>query len=472
MRTVARFAMVGALILSCFDITAPGRPPRCSTPADTLGFLTGGPLRLAVGGADNRTAAWMLRDCNGMQSVHAPSSVTWLVRDGAVARLETPREFADPAYTRTVVAGRPGRTFVVMQVPGRVDSVSVQVIDTASMDNVTRVSAASARSCAVNAANILYCWGAPMMWNPEGATSCFGPACHPVPVQVDSNIRSVHIGAHKWCRIRTNGAVACADTTGIPREVAFSSFTFGMSHSCGLDAEGRAFCWGRPFPNLYSNAPGAPEVTGGHRWTGIAAHGDRTCGVTVGGELYCWGVLAGQGVSVPGATTCTVSYSDKNGGTVTERYPCSSGPLRVGLTRQGTDTTFAEISERCARTVSGSVFCHDPGTGRFVEKVGFGPFRAIAVGFWHGCGLDTAGRAWCWGENHQGQLGDGTTITRATPVVVAGTHTFTQLAVGDGHTCGLKADGDVWCWGGNRMGESGVPILTTPLAPVRVRGQP
>jgi alpha-tubulin suppressor-like RCC1 family protein len=47
-------------------------------------------------------------------------------------------------------------------------------------------------------------------------------------------------------------------------------------------------------------------------------------------------------------------------------------------------------------------------------------FAAVSGGTWHSCGLAVGGAAYCWGNNPDGELGDGTTTNRLTPVPVAG----------------------------------------------------
>jgi alpha-tubulin suppressor-like RCC1 family protein len=59
----------------------------------------------------------------------------------------------------------------------------------------------------------------------------------------------------------------------------------------------------------------------------------------------------------------------------------------------------------------------------------------------------------CWGENNQGQLGNGTTTISLVPVAVLGLTNTVALAAGESHTCALSANGDVSCWGDNTYGQ-------------------
>ncbi|MCL2047828.1 MAG: hypothetical protein FWG87_03780 [Defluviitaleaceae bacterium] len=80
------------------------------------------------------------------------------------------------------------------------------------------------------------------------------------------------------------------------------------------------------------------------------------------------------------------------------------------------------------------------------------------------------GTVWAWGNNDAGQLGDGTTIRKTTPVQVVDLTGVVAVSAGNGHTVALKADGTVWAWGNNGNGQLGDGTTTTSYTPVQVKG--
>jgi alpha-tubulin suppressor-like RCC1 family protein len=84
------------------------------------------------------------------------------------------------------------------------------------------------------------------------------------------------------------------------------------------------------------------------------------------------------------------------------------------------------------------------------------PLRALSLGHTHfGCVIRCDGGVWCWGSNTNGQLGDGTTGSRATPVAVRGLDgPATALATGYQHACAVVR-GALFCWGSNEWGQLG-----------------
>ncbi|MCB0972242.1 MAG: fibronectin type III domain-containing protein, partial [Acidimicrobiales bacterium] len=95
----------------------------------------------------------------------------------------------------------------------------------------------------------------------------------------------------------------------------------------------------------------------------------------------------------------------------------------------------------------------------------------VSVGYNHACGIDGTGILYCWGSNTEGELGTGDTTSHTTPVAVAtagtplaGT-TVDAVAAGSGFTCALTATEAIACWGENANGELGNGSTTPSLIP-------
>ncbi len=94
----------------------------------------------------------------------------------------------------------------------------------------------------------------------------------------------------------------------------------------------------------------------------------------------------------------------------------------------------------------------------------------ISVGGSHACGLKATGEAWCWGQNSNGEVGDGSFTLRSKPVRVSGSTTFTAISAGGIHSCALTAAGEAWCWGDNLYGSLGDGTFIDSQTPIRVAG--
>ena len=106
-----------------------------------------------------------------------------------------------------------------------------------------------------------------------------------------------------------------------------------------------------------------------------------------------------------------------------------------------------------------------------VDVVGLSGGRSISAGDEHTCALTGEGAIKCWGVNVNGQLGDGSTTNRLTPVdVVAMSNGIARITAGPWHTCALAGGGAVKCWGWNSSGQLGDGSFVTRLTPVDVLG--
>lgn len=95
----------------------------------------------------------------------------------------------------------------------------------------------------------------------------------------------------------------------------------------------------------------------------------------------------------------------------------------------------------------------------------------LSAGVVHTCRVTSSKSVECWGWNEDGQLGDGTTTNRTTPVTVAGLPSAVQTVTGGvTHSCALTSVGTVLCWGRNADGQLGDGTTTSHLSAVPVTG--
>ncbi len=99
-----------------------------------------------------------------------------------------------------------------------------------------------------------------------------------------------------------------------------------------------------------------------------------------------------------------------------------------------------------------------------------GPAAAVAANSRVSFARLQDGSLWAWGNNDNGQLGDGTTIGRSAPIPVIDMGSgVSSVACSGSHTVVLKADGSVWAWGDNDYGQLGDGTTTDSWIPLQVR---
>jgi alpha-tubulin suppressor-like RCC1 family protein len=186
--------------------------------------------------------------------------------------------------------------------------------------------------------------------------------------------------------------------------LTFSMVAAGGWHTCGVLPTNYAYCWGqntdgRLGDGTTQNRSRPTPVARGLRFVQVDAGYYHSCGVTVTNLAFCWGLS---------------NYGQLgNGGIRTRLQPVivADGQIR---------------------------------------------FRQVSLGPLHSCGITTEDRAYCWGANFGGQLGDGTTTQRPRPVPVAGGLRFRRIDAA-GYTCGLTTDNKAYCWGGGQLRPTAIP---------------
>lgn len=297
---------------------------------------------------------------------------------------------------------------------GRGDSLpfSVRPMEVQGLSGgVTVISAGTRHSCAATSAGGVKCWGA----NYHGALGDGTEDRHFAPVEVSS---------------LSSGVTAVAS---------------GHDYSCALLGTGGVKCWG-------SNASGQlGDGTGVDRLTPVDVIGLRS------------GVRA---ISTGFRTSCAVMAT---GGVKCWGY--GYGPTAVDISGLSGVKAISAMGPICVLTDTGDVKCRG-GDYEWTPVPGLSSgVTAVATNAGHGCALTSAHGVKCWGLNDQGQLGDGTTSDRSTPVDVSGLgRGVIAIAAGGFYSCAVTATGGAKCWGANGMGALGDGTQTSRLRPVDVVG--
>jgi alpha-tubulin suppressor-like RCC1 family protein len=145
----------------------------------------------------------------------------------------------------------------------------------------------------------------------------------------------------------------------------------------------------------------------------------------------------------------------------------------------GNTLISAGYNHTCALTNTGAVKCWGENIygqlGDGTNTDSYSPINVLGLGsgvidltngYWHTCALTSTGGVKCWGENSGGQLGDGTTTDRWTPVDVQGlTSGVIAISAGRYHTCAVTSGGQMKCWGDSdqgQLGDGSAGYRTTP----------
>jgi alpha-tubulin suppressor-like RCC1 family protein len=303
------------------------------------------------------------------------------------------------------------------------------------------------------------------------------------------NVTAIAAGDAHTCELADTGGVKCWGNNGdgqlgdgastnrsMPVAVrdlssGVTAIAAGGDHTCALTDANSVLCWGNNNHGQLGDDTltdrSTPVAVNGlsSSVTAIAAGGDHTCALTSTGSVLCWG---------------DNSYGQLGDGTTIDRL----SPVAVSGLSSGVTAITAGGDHACALTNAGDVLCWgNNGNGQLgngtttdhaapVTVNGLSSsVIAITAGGDHTCALTSIGSVLCWGLNFYGQLGDSTNTDRATPTAVIGLSSgMAAIASGGNHTCALTNTGGVLCWGYNDDGQLGDNTTSRRFAPVAASG--
>lgn len=284
----------------------------------------------------------------------------------------------------------------------------------------------------------------------------------PTPVSGAPRLQSLHANGFEACGVEAGGKLLCwgavgqeatgfgelsvADSPGAlpaPAELDATRFVpmFKPVGNCIFDRHGQVYCWRLKGRQLRTSAITPKDMAMRAMSLGLGLA--NPCGLTQSGSMYCWSVLwwdFGVNTEEPKQLAPNLRFRD---------FAVGGGELWA-LGEDGRLYRAPAYRDGVMVLQKGAAFTPVQPDRKFTAL-------AIHPGHEVNCALTAEGEAWCWGRNLDGETGTASEATHLDePARVVGEQRFVQLwtRLYSG-ACGLTAEGRAFCWGRNLYGEIG-----------------
>jgi alpha-tubulin suppressor-like RCC1 family protein len=339
------------------------------------------------------------------------------------------------------------------------------------ISDAVAVAAGGDHTCAIRAGGSVVCWGKNSFaelgtGSRTGPEACsLGIACSTRAASVVGLTNAVAIAAapQHTCAVLGDGTARC---WGRNSAGELGTGSYDGPDNCSDDPD---------YPTACSLRPAA--VTGITNAAAIAAGDRHTCALSSAGAVTCWGwqhdihdeygyyvgqVSSPTPVIVSGLGTATAIALGDNHGSGVKCAVLSNG--RVACWGNG---TYGALGNGSGASSIGPLLVG-----------GIDDATSVAVGYAGACALRASGSVACWGDGHTGQLGNPSAPAwSGVPVPVITVGDAQQLGAGGGHgwaqACAWSAEDRIYCWGDNYNGQLGdgssatrssSPVLVAPVA--------
>ncbi|MCL1840111.1 IPT/TIG domain-containing protein, partial [Candidatus Saccharibacteria bacterium] len=293
----------------------------------------------------------------------------------------------------------------------------------------------------------------------------------------------------------TGGTDVTISGTNFEQDFEWKQISAGFEHTCAISFEDKAYCWGSNWSGQFGDSTSLNErliptaisagntgLLDGKTVKQISTSNEHTCAIASDDTAYCWG---GNGDGQLGDNSYT-------GHLVPTRISAGNTGLLDGKTVKQIST---EGYRTCAIASDDTAYCWGTNTSGGIgdgtsvtnrpvpTAISAGntglldgkTVKYISTGS-HTCAIASDDTAYCWGDNHSGEIGDNTSGTsRLVPTAISAGNTglldgktVKQISAGVMHTCAIASDDTAYCWGHNGQGQLGDNTITQRLIPTAI----
>ncbi|MCX7710659.1 MAG: hypothetical protein N2484_12530 [Clostridia bacterium] len=323
-------------------------------------------------------------------------------------------------------------------------NVPVQVVNTGLMSNITAIASGGDHNLVIKSDGTVWAWGR----NDRGQLGNGSNTESNVPIQVNNmnllnGVTAVSGGLFHSLAVRSDGTVW--------------SWGFNQYGQLGNGLSGPGTNSNLPVQVNNTNLMSSITAVSGGRFHSLARRSD--------GTIWAWGQQPlGDGTNIDSSVPVQVSINNVTAISAGNRFS-------LAIRTDGTVWSWGINSN--GQLGDGT---NNPGAAAPVPVVNtnlMSSVIAIAAGSLHGLALRADGTVWAWGDNSEGQLGNGLSgpgTNSNVPVQVDNTdlmNSVIAIAAKGSHSLALKADGTVWSWGSNNNGQLGngsaIPFSSIPV---------
>jgi alpha-tubulin suppressor-like RCC1 family protein len=234
-----------------------------------------------------------------------------------------------------------------------------------------------------------------------------------------------------------------------------------------------------PYPTVSQTSYSSPvQVSSAISWSAVSTGGEHALALTTGGALYAWGTntqyqCGKTDLNNPYYYEVSVLTSECGGGgsatygaryssfVALSNYPYVTNPS-TSACETGIDGASVTVFEPSANTLPWG----------FSSPVQVGTdtnWAQVAAGYLHSGAIKTTGSLWMWGYNFNGQCGTGDSGNNKSEPTQVGTLTsWAYVKAGFFHTIAVRTNGTLWAWGDNSSGQLGQGNTTARSSPVQI----